>query len=328
MKKSLLIISILSMLIGCSVETTVNYDSDSSKDNTSTTGGNTSGSGNNDTNDSDDGEKEIITEFREGVTLWEGTIDYNSWEENPGYSIKIDREMFQTFKAGDQIQITHEASTTFTEYYQLFFSGTIDNDWMDYTFFRGDSINCNPDPTEGLQPDRTNQTTAYTITEADLSNLKSQGLVIWGIGLVMKKLVFACETPIPFKLLGMHYQTNYTCTVNGTQKPVFLRFEKYEGPFSKNDGTNINGVFYLLRFYTWNDWVNTGYYGGFQNQNDLMEIYYDQTILSSTIPNDLKSEDSKFAVSYTKDLQTLTLRNINTNTVYTYKMFPKWAWWD
>lgn len=109
-----------------------------------------------------------------------------NWKEN----FNMEPKQFGHFSAGDQIQITHTKSDTYSD--------------------------------EGLNPYTQNQTTAYTLTESDVKKIKTYGLVIWGCGLKITKIIYSCKETQKLNLAGYKYKTNYTVSIENSSDDIHL----------------------------------------------------------------------------------------------------------
>lgn len=292
----------------------------------------------NDSNDSNDSSDDIVTDFPSGTTVWEGSIDLGDWD----LRWPMEATHFSTFEAGDQIQITHEASPTYSDYTELDIS-PYGIDWGENRLINGSGINCSPSD-KGLNPFTKKQTTAYTFTADDIAKIKDFGLVIWGSGLKITKVTFACKTAPKLNLFGYVYETSYTVTrtdtTNGvtlTNEPLYIQMTDYgdnsnEGlmGFRINrditiDGTAESwlGVSGIIEF---SPTERTGTMIIYERKNNI-HILQSATSSSYTVPDDF-SEGEEFTVSYTADYKTLSLTNTSSGNKYDFTICKYLNWME
>lgn len=135
---------------------------------------------------SDDNEEKIITEVNSNYTIFSGNNDFGDWggDEEPKPWFCFD---CKGFSEGDQIQITHTKSETFSDYKML---EIWDRNWKK-AMFEGRIINGEKDAEEKkhIIPTTYNQTTAYTLSAREAERINAEGgFVILGCGLNVSKV--------------------------------------------------------------------------------------------------------------------------------------------
>ena len=156
----------------------------------------------NDSNSSDT--SMIVTNFDEGVTVWEGNVKFLIDENNEWYTEPEDSFIstsFQNVKEGDQILIIHTDNGQSSEEWRVFeFCGY--EDWKEKFTLNGNPVNAKvgtwgEDNHSYLRPFTTNQTTAISLSASDADIINSTGgMIVYGNGFTVKKIVVVSDTVV------------------------------------------------------------------------------------------------------------------------------------
>ena len=322
----------VSILI-CSIFFSCANDSSSSTNSNTTSSNSTNSNSENNTTKT---KVNLVTDFPGGTVFFEGANNFGNWTNSE--FIKIESSIFREFQEGDSIQITHEGSSTYTEYTSLWLSPAW-KDWTKDTFTKGTGINCSPN-TKGLNPFTPNQTTAYTFSAAEIESMKSNALVIWGCGLTIKKITFCCKRPVKLSLVGFHYKTDYTVTYsdsnnNLTNEPLYLEFGFYDYEHNTSlMGFRVKSNDLIIGSEN-KSWIQV--YG----DTKFSETERSGTITltdstnggsamitnnigsgSHTIPSELFNQE--FSFTYSGDYKTFTIKNTAANKEYVFNLASNW----
>lgn len=144
----------------------------------------------------------IVTDFEEGVTVWEGTVKFlidenKEWYSEPTGFISTS---FQNVREGDTILIIHKDNGSSSEEPRVFqFMGY---DWKEKFTLNGKTINATvgtwgEDNRSYLQPLTNNQTTAISLSASDAEIINSTGgMIVYGNGFTVEKIVVVSATVI------------------------------------------------------------------------------------------------------------------------------------
>lgn len=142
----------------------------------------------------------IVTDFEEGVTVWEGTVKFlidenKEWYSEPTGFISTS---FQNVREGDTILIIHKDNGSSSEEPRVFqFMGY---DWKGKFTLNGKTINATvgtwgEDNRSYLQPLTNNQTTAISLSASDAEIINSTGgMIVYGNGFTVEKIVVVSTT--------------------------------------------------------------------------------------------------------------------------------------
>ncbi len=156
------------------------------------------------------------------TTVWNGEKDLNdsAW----GLNIQIEAGKFSSFSGGSRIQVEWDSSQTATAYKKLQFD-SMGTTWQELTggSFTGGST----DSDKGVIPE--SSPLSYTVTEANASALKSNGLALMGYGVVVKKitLVTGGSSPSTENSSGSSSSSTTTSDVETKVEPTSVTGTPY-----------------------------------------------------------------------------------------------------
>lgn len=142
----------------------------------------------------------IVTDFEEGITVWEGTVKFlidenKEWYSEPTGFISTS---FQNVREGDTILIIHTDNGSASEEPRVFeFRGY---NWKGKFTLNGKTINATvgtwgEDNHSYLQPLTNNQTTAISLSASDAEIINSTGgMIVYGNGFTVEKIVVVSAT--------------------------------------------------------------------------------------------------------------------------------------